>query len=322
MILLYKLLALAQLLAFGYIPTVVLKPVWGDYLKIIGGEKNAYCHGQILLHALIIFSLNIVFLFLYRNEFPFFENYKISNRPWPWNKGEKEREEFKSLVWSAVRTQSLNLFISWIAAHIAYPMASMNGLTADPEQIPGPLTTLAHLAVCTVIEDALFYLSHRTLHHPSIYRHIHKQHHLFNHSVSIAAEYAHPIEFIFGNIIPFGTGPILLGSHCTVMYTWMLFRLAESVTSHSGYDFPWTPWSVIPFGADAMKHDIHHSIGATGGTAGNYATFFIWWDKLLGTDLPHRLDAVQKEPHNPYRLKRAEAVEREVREVVRKQRSF
>lgn len=319
---LYKVLAAVLLFSFAFIPSVILKPFWADYVKFMGGDKSVYTHGQVIWHTLVMFFLNMIYLVLYRSEIPFFENYRISTKPWPWKRGEKEKKEFMALVWSGVRVQVLNLLISWVAAFIAYPMATKNGYTADPGQIPGPLITFLQLAFFTVVEDTLFYFAHRTFHHPSIYRHIHKQHHAFNHTVSIAAEYAHPIEFIFGNIIPFGTGPILLGAHCTTMYTWLLFRMGESVSSHSGYDFPWTPWSIIPFGADAMKHDVHHSIGATGGTAGNYATFYVWWDRLLGTDIPHRVDVVQKESGNAHRLKRAEAVKREVREVVRNQRSW
>lgn len=59
------------------------------------------------------------------------------------------------------------------------------------------------------------------------------------------------------------------------------------MTNHSGYDFPWSLWSVLPFQGSSYAHDAHHSVG--GGLAarsGNYASFFGWWDALCGTELP------------------------------------
>ena len=59
--------------------------------------------------------------------------------------------------------------------------------------------------VCTVFQ------AHRALHHPWIYAYIHKRHHEYKSVISIASEYAHPIEFIFSNAIPFTMV-------CTVLY--------------------------------------------------------------------------------------------------------
>lgn len=46
-----------------------------------------------------------------------------------------------------------------------------------------------------LLSDALFYWTHRAMHESKwLYRHIHKVHHEFKGSLSIAAEYAHPVE--------------------------------------------------------------------------------------------------------------------------------
>jgi sterol desaturase/sphingolipid hydroxylase (fatty acid hydroxylase superfamily) len=56
-------------------------------------------------------------------------------------------------------------------------------------------------------------------------------------------------------------------------------RMIETVDAHSGYLFPFSPWSLIPSiqgGAD--RHDFHHSQNK-----GNYG-IFAFWDWLCGTD--------------------------------------
>ena len=44
------------------------------------------------------------------------------------------------------------------------------------------------------------YFVHRTMHHPLLYKHFHKQHHDFKVPVCVAAEYAGVVEAIFSNM--------------------------------------------------------------------------------------------------------------------------
>jgi sterol desaturase/sphingolipid hydroxylase (fatty acid hydroxylase superfamily) len=45
---------------------------------------------------------------------------------------------------------------------------------------------------------------------------------------------------------------------------------------------PWSPFRIIPFPGSAEKHDFHHSQNM-----GNFASFFCWWDMLMGTDIAY-----------------------------------
>jgi sterol desaturase/sphingolipid hydroxylase (fatty acid hydroxylase superfamily) len=67
--------------------------------------------------------------------------------------------------------------------------------------ITGPII-LRDLVIYILLEEVLFYYSHRLLHWKRIYKYVHKQHHDFKAPIGIAAEYAHPIEFVFGNLLP------------------------------------------------------------------------------------------------------------------------
>jgi sterol desaturase/sphingolipid hydroxylase (fatty acid hydroxylase superfamily) len=84
-----------------------------------------------------------------------------------------------------------------------------------------------------------------------LYPRIHKIHHEFKAPIGMASEYAHPLEFIFSNLIPAAAGPALCQSHVFVSWLWFniallsIFLPKESskdegtITHHSGYRFPW-----------------------------------------------------------------------------------
>ena len=76
---------------------------------------------------------------------------------------------------------------------------SMEGL---PDARKFALTILFYM----IVEDFLFFATHRFLHWKRIYPYIHKIHHEYTVTVSWSSEYAHPIEYLIGNIIPTGMG--------------------------------------------------------------------------------------------------------------------
>ena len=130
-------------------------------------------------------------------------------------------------------------------------------------------------------EDLTFTMSHRMLHHKLIYPHIHKIHHEHKVTIGPAGQHAHPLEFIFGNLLPTAIGVMILGKkiHFTTAFFWYGLRLMESVEGHSGYEFSWSLFRIIPFGSDYAYHAYHHSHNI-----GNYSSFFTIWDTILGTN--------------------------------------
>ena len=105
------------------------------------------------------------------------------------------------------------------------------------------------------------------------------------HSVGLAVEYAHLAEDLFSNSLSTLAGPIMLGSHASVVVGYTCMKLWQSIDAHCGMSlpFPLTPWNVLPGMDCARAHDYHHSHNN-----GNYGGFFMFWDRVCGTDVKYR----------------------------------
>lgn len=277
-----KAIAIAILYCFFVVVPPLIQPKWNQIVNFFGGEFGVVTYGVMTTHLVVLLFMNTIFATLYYLRLPFFEQFKISPKKWNFEVPEK-LQECRNLIYFAIGLTLFNNFVLGLpAAMINYDMAKKLGLSVAIEDFPGPMKLFLTIIACMVIEDATFYTSHRTLHtFKPLYAHIHKLHHRYYQSLSIAAEFAHPIEFLFGNAIPFALGPTLLGAHGYTWLAWTVFRIGETVEGHCGYDFPWAPWTLFPFSGSSAFHDAHHSINT-----GNFASFFVWWDKLFGTDIP------------------------------------
>jgi sterol desaturase/sphingolipid hydroxylase (fatty acid hydroxylase superfamily) len=219
-----KAFALAQWVVLLAVPQLVWRPRWPFFLALIGGERNANVYGNFLLTAGMLIVGNVFFYCLYVLRLPFFERYKVQQgKPWPWEHAHaKKRAEFSRLVRQGVLLTMLNVGITIPLAAGSYVNLKKMGYSAAAADFPSAWKMLWQLLIFMMVEDTLFYWGHRLLHRPEIYAHIHKVHHAFTFSVSIAAVATHPIEYTISNVVPFVAGPTMLGSHCATIYVWLM----------------------------------------------------------------------------------------------------
>jgi len=243
--------------------------VWGS---LIGwwpySERALFTVGSCLVHSFSFFGFNGLLYLVYR--FNLFSKYKIQGpQKWP----------DRSLVIECLKGNAFShLLVSPIAFWFLYPVFKKYGMPVE-EPLPSALSILGQCALFFLIMDFLFYWAHRLLHHRFVYRHIHKTHHLFKATVGIAAEYAHPVEDLIANSFPTIAGPMFLNCHMGVFWFYLAIRIWETVDAHSGYEFPWSPWSLIKaVQGGSARHDFHHSHNI-----GNFGLLHIW-DWLMGTD--------------------------------------
>ncbi|PIN24667.1 C-4 sterol methyl oxidase [Handroanthus impetiginosus] len=141
------------------------------------------------------------------------------------------------------------------------------------------------LLVYFVIEDYAHYWLHRLSHHKWFYEKIHQVHHEYTAPIGFVAPYAHWAEFIIGGSATL-CGPMLVPGHIITFWLYLILREMESIETHSGYDFPWSPTKYIPFYGGAVFHDYHHFVG--GKTQSNFAPMFTYCDYIYGTDKGYR----------------------------------
>eukprot|EP01135_Chromosphaera_perkinsii_P004770 Nk52_evm1s296 gene=Nk52_evmTU1s296 len=265
---------------FVVTPIYVKNHLWSRILSL-GTEQQLYVWGSFALHEGVFIVLNVVMAIIYYVELPFFEKYKIQMKDWPWKRGPNERARWFSLVRKSIATVTINhLCLSLPSLYLSYDnVHNWNLMKFDLESFPEWYTVAFQITCFMIIEDTLFYWGHRTLHHKSIYAYIHKVHHTYNCTIGIASEYAHPFEFVVANLIPFTAGPLLFRAHLFTFWMWFILRIGETIDGHCGYEFTWSPYRLLPFSGSASHHDFHHSHNR-----GNFASFFTWWDIMMGTD--------------------------------------
>jgi sterol desaturase/sphingolipid hydroxylase (fatty acid hydroxylase superfamily) len=123
------------------------------------------------------------------------------------------------------------------------------------------------------------------LHTPFLYKRVHKLHHTYTQAIGISAEYAHPLEFIIGNMLPLGIPCIILGKQMHY-YTFIAIgtlRIIGTTLGHSGYDFPFEPSELLPCRATTRYHDYHHQ----GNINSNMGGGTIIMDFIFGLNDPY-----------------------------------
>ena len=130
------------------------------------------------------------------------------------------------------------------------------------------------------IHDTYFYWAHRAMHHPSIYRFVHRVHHQSINPSPWAAFAFHPLEaiveagivVIIAFILPFHTSALLI---------FLLFMTLYNAYGHLGYELYPKEFHLSRIGRwvnTAVAHNKHHEK-----FNGNYGLYFLFWDRWMNT---------------------------------------
>lgn len=141
-----------------------------------------------------------------------------------------------------------------------------------------PVSVLIYL----VLHDTYFYWTHRLMHHPKLFRRMHKTHHMSQNPTAWAAFSFHPWESalnaIFLPAIVFFV-PLHVGGALFIL----TFMTIVSVLNHTGWEVFPNSWMRGLFGRhviSATHHNLHHTNYRI-----NFGLYFRFWDRLMGTDV-------------------------------------
>jgi sterol desaturase/sphingolipid hydroxylase (fatty acid hydroxylase superfamily) len=126
-----------------------------------------------------------------------------------------------------------------------------------------------HIPVFFILIDPTFFTFHRLFHTVKfldLYKY-HKVHHQIPRPVGITSLYLHPVDLIFGNILPLFLPVFIIRSSMPLLYFWTAFTVFETTyISHSGIK------------NRAENHDMHHKL-----TIFNYGSGLYFMDRIFNT---------------------------------------
>jgi lathosterol oxidase len=137
---------------------------------------------------------------------------------------------------------------------------------------PGLWYNFAQFPIFLVFTDFCIYWIHRYLHHPLIYKHLHKPHHKWIMPTPYASHAFHPLDG-FSQSLPYHIFPFLFPLQKLAYVALFVFVNFWSILIHDGEYLTNNP--VVN---GAACHSLHHSRFEV-----NYGQFFTAFDRLGGT---------------------------------------
>ncbi len=143
----------------------------------------------------------------------------------------------------------------------------------------------------TIGLDTYFYWTHRFMHLPRFYKFFHRTHHRSHNPTPFTAySFAPPEAVLVYIFVPvfFAIVPM----HDTAFISAMLIQIVRNAMAHCGYElFPrgWAQHPVLGIFATVTHHDLHHEK-----SNGNYAFYFTFWDRVMGTEHPEYIERFER----------------------------
>lgn len=189
-------------------------------------------------------------------------------------------KDIKREIFASVRTGAI-FGLTGVLGYTLFQLGALN-LYFDVGEY-GWAYLLFTFPLVIVAHDAWFYWTHRAMHHPKLFRHMHKTHHLSRVPTPFTAFSFDPLEALSHAL--FTTIFVLLVPvHPGVMAFHFVFMIIRNVMGHTGFELMpkwwlntgWTRWVNT-----TTHHDLHHQRGGY-----NLGLYFTWWDKWMGTEHP------------------------------------
>ena len=242
---------LSQLLPFLLATLVIFLVVLGRYFIIAG-------------------AFYFVFYFKYPKQW---QHKKINTKAYPKNQFKKE------VAWSTVTA-----IIFSVAGALAALLWQRGWIKVYTDVNDYPLWWLpASFVISIVLHETYYYWLHRWMHHPKIFRIVHKVHHDSHITSPWTAFSFHPLEGLLQAVFL----PLLLvvmPMHLYVLIVQLSFMTLSSVVNHLDielYPKKFAEHFIGKWLIGATHHSLHHKQYKY-----NFGLYFTFWDKWKKTESP------------------------------------
>jgi sterol desaturase/sphingolipid hydroxylase (fatty acid hydroxylase superfamily) len=150
--------------------------LWQTVVDTFESEHKLFVLGTWAVLETTFWGINGFLYFVYQNGW--FEEYKIIPGKWP--ETDLTKKCLHHLLINHFITRPILLYVLFYSFKVSSKIfinIQRWGMSTTVADLPSPTTLLFQFACFIVINDTLFYWSHRLFHHPSIYKYIHKKHH-------------------------------------------------------------------------------------------------------------------------------------------------
>ncbi len=182
---------------------------------------------------------------------------------------------FRNQVWDNVFWSLASGVTVWSACEVLYLWALANGVVPSFAFSDHPVVFVAWLLALPVLTSSHFYLVHRLLHWPPLYRRVHRLHHRNIQIGPWSGMSMHPVEHII--YISSVLFHFVLPSHPIILLVHLYSRCLGPAFSHAGFEKLLVKDTAVVDTAD-FHHQLHHRFFEC-----NYGTVDAPWDRWFGS---------------------------------------
>jgi sterol desaturase/sphingolipid hydroxylase (fatty acid hydroxylase superfamily) len=125
--------------------------------------------------------------------------------------------------------------------------------------------------------DFMYYIMHRTLHHPKLMKYVHGIHHRARFPTAFESLFLHPVEAFGGLFVLFLSAFVIGPVSAQAMFLILFFHTVINILVHANMVLPGRIFMLSNFWA--VKHDYHHGKHLNK----NFASIFPFWDLMFGS---------------------------------------
>lgn len=188
----------------------------------------------------------------------------------------KNRDYYREIIYSSI---TIITFVSVAIIIFGTPLKQFT-LQYDDISDRGWGYWLLSVLAMIFVHDTYFYWMHRSMHHPKVYKYVHKVHHKSTNPSPWAAYAFHPIEAFFEASIIFFIA-FLIPFHRSALFAFLIFMIVYNVYGHLGYELYPKKFNRTWIGRwinTSVNHNQHHKL-----FTGNFGLYFLFWDRWMGT---------------------------------------